>query len=236
MIIDTALAVLLSPILATQAIYVVSRAQRLPEPDGPRSGQHGNGAPMRLLVIGDSSAAGVGVAHQDQALASQLAKHLSAQNRGVRWHLAARNGATSAHAHGLLHTAKDQKFDAAFVVFGVNDVKNLRLETSWRRDLTALAKTLRTQHQVQHIFFSGLPPMGDFPLLPRPLSTLLGRRAKRFETALDHIATGIEGGHLLKIDLPLDPSLMASDGFHPGEHLYKIWAKRAAEEISARLT
>lgn len=74
---DTAARLLLSPLLAAQALWVISRALQLPEAAGPRSGVTGTGPILRLRIIGDSSAAGVGVAHQDQALAGQLASELS---------------------------------------------------------------------------------------------------------------------------------------------------------------
>ena len=56
-----------------QGILVRRRAVELPEAKGPRAGIVGKGKPLRLLVIGDSSAAGVGVNTQDEAIAGQLA-------------------------------------------------------------------------------------------------------------------------------------------------------------------
>ena len=49
----------------------------LPEADGAREGVVGSGdAALRLLVAGDSSAAGVGVARQEQAVVGHLARAL----------------------------------------------------------------------------------------------------------------------------------------------------------------
>ncbi|EEX09439.1 hypothetical protein SL1157_1477 [Ruegeria lacuscaerulensis ITI-1157] len=50
----------LLPLLAAQALMVRQRALRLPEPSGPREGRQGRGPRLRLLIVGDSSAAGVG--------------------------------------------------------------------------------------------------------------------------------------------------------------------------------
>ena len=71
----------LGPLLIWQGRQVRSVAMKLPEAAGPRQGVAGEGAPqLRLLGVGDSSAAGVGVADQQQALAAPLAaaliKHL----------------------------------------------------------------------------------------------------------------------------------------------------------------
>ena len=74
---------MLSPVLVAQAIATRARLPRLPEPEGPRQGVAGAaslaraGKPLRLLIAGDSSAAGVGVAKQRDALAHRLATNLA---------------------------------------------------------------------------------------------------------------------------------------------------------------
>ena len=62
------LKITLGPLLLWQGRAVRARALKLPEAAGPREGREGQGAPaLRLLVVGDSSAAGVGVEHLAQA-------------------------------------------------------------------------------------------------------------------------------------------------------------------------
>jgi hypothetical protein len=46
----------LGPLLLVQGRHVRAVTPRLPEPSGPRSGRAGQGAPLRLLVAGDSAA------------------------------------------------------------------------------------------------------------------------------------------------------------------------------------
>ncbi|WP_168797764.1 SGNH/GDSL hydrolase family protein [Aliishimia ponticola] len=231
--IDVPLTLALSPLLAAQALWVRRRALQLPEPDGVRTGQIGSGPDLRLLVIGDSSAAGVGVMRQEQALTPQLAANL-ADGRKVTWHLAARNGATTADAPGLLAPLKGEAFDLAYVIFGVNDAKDLRSERAWRRDLSALTDTLKQNHGAPRIFFSGLPPIRAFPLLPEPLRSVLSLRAQRFDHALQKVARR-SACHHLPIDVPLDPAGMAEDGFHPGAGIYTTWAEHAAIRIARHL-
>ena len=83
-----ALKLALAPLLVAQAVRTRKRAPVLPEPAGPRQGcvGQGDGVELRLLIAGDSSAAGVGVAHQDQALAGHLSRALHHHTaRPVRW-------------------------------------------------------------------------------------------------------------------------------------------------------
>ncbi|ETX12905.1 hypothetical protein OCH239_15315 [Roseivivax halodurans JCM 10272] len=63
---------LLAPILAVQGRIVRRGAVRLREPDGPRAGRTGAGPSLRLLIAGDSSAAGVGADTQAEALSGRL--------------------------------------------------------------------------------------------------------------------------------------------------------------------
>lgn len=232
--IDTTLIVALAPLLAAQTAWVLRRAMKLPEPVGARSGSVGSGPPLRLLVLGDSSAAGVGVAYQSQALTPQLAAHLGASRR-VHWHLCARNGATTADAPALLAPVAGQAFDLAYVIFGVNDTKNLRAERAWRQDLDAIVLHLRAHHGDPAIVFSGLPRFQDFPLLPEPLRSILALRAVRFDRALREVAAQHAACTHLPIDTPLDPAGMARDGFHPGAPIYAQWARVAARGMAPLL-
>ena len=58
------------PIMYIQGMLVRKYAAELPEAIGPRTGIIGEGKPLRVLVLGDSSAAGVGVETQDEAIAN----------------------------------------------------------------------------------------------------------------------------------------------------------------------
>ena len=108
----------LGPLLVLQAGWLRRRVVELPEAAGPRSGTAGAGPlRLRLLVAGDSSAAGVGAASQQQALAAQLARAAAARLRGrVRWQLVARTGARSEDVLHLLAHARLRPADRKSVV------------------------------------------------------------------------------------------------------------------------
>ncbi len=75
----------LAPLLVAQAVRTRRRAPVLPEAAGSREGRagRGEGPPVRVLVAGDSSAAGVGVAHQDQAVVGHLVRTLDGASPGA---------------------------------------------------------------------------------------------------------------------------------------------------------
>ena len=61
----------LAPLLVVQGWYVKRITPRLPEAEGARQGVTGQGQRLRLLVVGDSAAAGVRSEEHTSELQSQ---------------------------------------------------------------------------------------------------------------------------------------------------------------------
>lgn len=224
---------LLAPVLLAQAIQVRRRALVLPEAAGPRAGVTGQGPVLRLLIAGDSSAAGVGVATQAQALAGHLVAALSADFT-VDWRLEARTGATTAQTLAHLRGLDAGRFDVAVTALGVNDVTRQVPLRRWLADQAAIADLLAGRMGVRAQWRSGVPPLGLFPLLPRPLRDVLGAQARAFDAALARASTG-PLRHLPFDDSRLDPAMMAEDGFHPGAPIYAAWGQELALAIRTAL-
>ena len=231
---------MLSPVLVAQAIATRARAPRLPEPVGQRHGAAGRGTPLRLLIAGDSSAAGVGVRQQRDALARRLAQSLAeAVGARVAWQLRARSGLTTAQTLALLldesHGSAALQADLAVVVTGVNDVVD---QIPSRRAVdarAALANWLRNGQGVQHVVFAPLPPVHHFPGLPQPLRWVAGADAMRHNAALAEWAGTRGDVSCVEMEMPLNRDVMASDGFHPGEPVYRYCANAIAHHIATHV-
>lgn len=226
----------LSPVLVAQAITTRMRLPRLPEPEGERQGSCGQGRPLRLLVTGDSSAAGVGVGRQSDALAHRLAQRLAeAVQARVHWQLRARSGLTTAQTLALLHDEGHAPADVAVVVTGVNDVVD---QIPSRRAVAAreaLANWLRNGHGCQHVVFAPLPPVHHFPGLPQPLRWIAGADARRHNSAMADWVPTRQDVSLVDMEMPLNPGVMARDGFHPGEPVYRYCANTIALHIATHV-
>jgi len=219
-----ALKLALAPLLVAQALRTRRRAPLLPEAAGDREGSVGGvGVPtLRLLVAGDSSAAGVGVARQEQAVVGHLVRALHrASGRRIEWALRARTGLTTRGVHELLVGAAPFSADVAVVITGVNDVID---QVTTRRavlDRAALADWLLGAGGGRHVVFAPLPPIDRFPLLPEPLRRVMGGDARRHDAALARWAATRSDVSHAPVALDLDAAGMASDGFHPGEPVYR---------------
>jgi lysophospholipase L1-like esterase len=228
-----ALKLALSPLLVAQALHARRRAPVLPEASGPRSGAVGTGPALRLLVVGDSSAAGVGVMRQSQALAGPLAKRVAADTgTRVHWRLVARSGVTSAQAMDLLRGEGPLQADIAIVVSGVNDVVAQVPSRRAVKAREALADELRNRAGVRHVVFASLPPVHQFPGLPMPLRWIAGADARRHNRALaEWAATRSDVSHA-DWGLQLNRGVMAADGFHPGAPAYRQCATMLARHVA----
>ncbi|SDW96529.1 SGNH/GDSL hydrolase family protein [Litoreibacter albidus] len=227
---DAALKLALLPVLALQGWRARKVAQVLPEPDGPRAGTVGQGPDLRLLIVGDSSAAGVGVGHQRDALAGQLTRVL-ADTRTVTWRLNGVSGATTVQTLGRIKAEETGPFDVAVVALGVNDITKGAFLRPWLRAQRALCAELQGRLGCRYVLVSGLPPMASFWLLPNPLRWVLAAQARRWDRALHHMLEGMEGCYHVKAAEHLAPDQMAKDGFHPSAETYTMWADAILKQM-----
>jgi hypothetical protein len=89
------------------------------------------------------------------------------------------------------------------------------------RDRAALADWLLGELGVRHVVFAPLPPIHRFPLLPAPRRRVMGGDARRHDAALARWAATRSDVSHAPVALDLDAAGMASDGFHPGEPVYR---------------
>jgi lysophospholipase L1-like esterase len=183
---------------------------------------------MRVLVIGDSSAAGVGVADQAQALALPLAKDVAQRVQGaVGWQLVAQSGLASREVIELVRGSNVRRADVGVVVVGVNDVTSQVSASQFVERLAELAQVL----PVERLVFSGLPPMHLFSAVPQPLRWYLGLCARGLDAAMRDWC--LKQGHAYcASDLSTDPRMLADDGYHPGPLLYPQWAAHLAKAVA----
>lgn len=225
----------LAPVLIWQGRRVKQRTPRLPEAEGPRSGSLAGGPRrVRLLILGDSAAAGTGVHRQEHCLSHQIPGALSSRYT-VDWRLEAESGVTTRGMVARLARMAAAEFDLAVVSLGVNDVKANVPVPQWMDRQRELVSLLRARFGVRQVILTAVPPMEKFPALPWPLNRYLGARAGAMNQALSRWTETEGRATFLKLDLPLEPGLMAKDGFHPGPALHRIWAEQAAAVVQRDL-
>ena len=218
------------PVLVTQGPFIKFRTERLQEPKGAREGVIGQGPDLRLLIVGDSSAAGVGVSTQSQALSGRLAYGLSPYAQ-LEWQLVARCGDTTPMSLHRVKAAQPRRADVAIVALGVNDIMRGTRLSRWLEQTDALIDHLVTTVGVGHVYVSGLPAVSQFPRLPNPLRWTMGHQAERFDRGLRDLVAQRADTTLIPADMALNVDNMARDGFHPGPKVYAFWADLIVAQI-----
>ena len=155
---------LLGPLLWLEGKYVRHVTPQLPEPPGVREGTTGQGPELRLLIAGDSAAAGVGATSQEEALCGRLVGYLR-PHFTVEWQLLAINGLDSPGLVKLLQEAPLDRFDVVVLSIGVNDVTNLVSPSQWLQWQDQLASVIQTRFKPRLLIHSAIPPMHCFTCL-----------------------------------------------------------------------
>jgi len=223
----------LSPVLLAQGRYVRRVTPKLPEPTGERHGTEGDGERLRLLIVGDSSAAGVGAETQASALSGQLASTL-AQHFHLSWRLIAKAGRDVRSVLGSIDAAPQEDFDVAVVAVGVNDVTGGTSSKQWRESLGQLCERLQSKFNVQHVLLTPVPPMHAFPALPQPLRWYLGKIAASLNRSMYTLTAKSKNWECVQPEFPLTKKFMAADGFHPSQAAYSVWAEKMAKTIKQK--
>ncbi|PKI07694.1 GDSL family lipase [Shewanella sp. 11B5] len=246
---------ILAPLLVFQGLKVRRTTPRLPEPEGERVGQTGANPALSLLILGDSAAAGVGVAFQQHALLGQVIEQLSPQLE-FSYGLFAKTGSTTSttlqalqeqidNAHPILGQTH---YDVIVTSLGVNDITSSISCEKWLLQQKTLFELITKRYTPKLILVTALPPLGLFPALPHPLRWSLGQRANQFNRQLQQLLIKLnqqvdQPTDFRLIKLPLENpqpditmlefmrQVMASDGFHPGAPIYSAWANLVVEQI-----
>ena len=160
--------------------------------------------PVRLLVLGDSLAAGYGLAVAD-GFQGRLAEALNAQGRDVTLVDAAVSGDTTAGGRARLDWAVGDGVDAALIELGGNDGLRGLPPTATRSNLEAILDALAARRVP--VLLSGMeapPNLGaDYAAEFRAVYADLGRRP------------GVVFDPFFLQGVAADPALNQADGIHP---------------------
>jgi lysophospholipase L1-like esterase len=226
-------ALLVAPVALNQGRTLQRETPRLAEAHGPRDGliaATGGGGPrtakpLRLLVVGDSTAMGTGVPKLEDGVPGQLGRLLVAAPSpvgSVAWRAVGRNGATAAEVLAEFGTpAVAAHFDLAVVMVGWNDALRLRSGGEFTRALGAMLDKLHAASPDARLVVVAPPEFGRFASLPNPLRWALGRHARGLTRRAEQVARRRSA-----VMAPgFDGRSVASDQFHPDAAGYRTVAE-----------
>ncbi|MEM6770031.1 MAG: GDSL-type esterase/lipase family protein, partial [Bacteroidota bacterium] len=148
-LLHAALALPQLPFMARDGKRILNAVPKLPDASGPSGTANlGAGPPFRLLCIGESTMAGVGVATHAEGFAGTLATTLSQQlAREVHWKVYAKSGATARRLIvKVLPQIKEPEADLIVVATAGNDAFKLSTPWTFRQDLEDMIQRLQQRY------------------------------------------------------------------------------------------
>lgn len=227
---------LLLPIVAAQGRKVRSSTELLPPASGPTRGtttsEEASGVPIRIGVLGESTAAGCGVDTHEEGFAGSLARKLAMQTRRpVDWEVVGQHGATARRIRYRLLPRLGERLDVAVLLAGVNDVLTRRTPDQWGEDLAAILEGLGIR--ARRVVVSGVPPFDAFPSIPTTLGRYLTERAEAVDTVSRRIVAQFPHAAWISAHefTPMTLEFFARDRFHPSAVGYDRWAQVTAQRL-----
>jgi len=227
---------LMFPVYAVQGLSTRARVPRMTPPVAPeRTHVPGQGEPIHVLVIGDSSAAGVGVDRFEDCFAGNMGPLLAKQTgRPVTVMTSGNNSATCGQVCDcVVPNLERYPYDYVLLNIGINDSKNFHTGRRFCKEFGSLIYALRARFPGAAIAWSGLIDLEDVPALPQPLARIIGIRSRLLRRNAQELCTA-RGAFAPNIPWQSIPENFASDGFHASSEGYRSWAASMAEWIANR--
>lgn len=245
---QTLLAVPLLPILYFKGKQIRKSIPKLPEAIGTE-GMAGkeHKAEIRLLCLGESTMAGVGVKTHQEGFVGTLAKELSTLvAKKVKWKVMAKSGYTAKDINQKLVSKITENYDIIVIGLGGNDSFQLNSPMQWQKDVQVLIDSVRIKHSDIPIAFTNMPPIKLFPAFTWPINYVLGGRGELLGEALEQVVAKNSNVYFSSeiIDLEVwtkrysvknETSAFFSDGVHPSLLTYQVWAKDFANFLISKV-
>lgn len=225
------------PVYAWQGIGVRLRTERMLPAQGPvMHSIPGKQPGMALMVLGDSSAASVGIGKSEDGLAAQLATLIAEKTgQAVKWRAAGFSSATSGQIRDfVIPNLSDEPWTHIVLSIGTNDAKNFHTISRFKKEFGGLLYALRAKWPEARVIWSPVVEMKRVPALPPMLGSILEVRADAVNRMGERLCN--ERGAIAASRLPiLDPQAgFSSDGFHASEAGYGAWAEHLLPVVIER--
>lgn len=224
-------------VIAVEA-WFAARREYLSAATAPSlDGEFGSGAGLvRITLLGDSTAAGIGAGEVAETVGGQLARRLAGTGRRIRISGAAIAGSNTGDLGPQVSRALlGRRPDVAVILVGAEDVTHGRPLASVRRNLAEAVARLRAAEV--RVVVGTCPDLAATRVAAQPLRTLLGWRGRAVAAAQAQATRAADG---VPVDLAArtgpvfraDPGTFSEDGFHPSADGYRLFAEALLPAVS----
>lgn len=212
------------PLLYWKGKKLRQQVQRLPQHSTFLNLSNGNTS-KRILIIGESTAAGVGASSPETTFASYLYK---AGKREVEVLNLGKNGLKAEALPRLLSHAKPDipsSFDQVVILIGANDCFKFTPPSKFRKELESFIGIFEKMEQTKLVFIPAIPPVNHFPAIPGLLRFFLGVHRYILNKEIDQLSRKLDKLYFHDWKTSFTDEFFASDGIHPSDLGYEKMAE-----------
>ena len=185
--------------------------------------------PIVYVALGDSTGSGVGAKNGGYVL--RLFNRLVERRPGSKLTNLCVSGATTEDlVRDQLKRGSEMNPDLVTVGIGINDIGHGLTIDHFARNYEKILSTLREKTHAK-IVVTNIPDISSAPRIPAQMRFGYQQQIIKFNERLEEIATrqGVtifDMYTISKDELPLHPEYFSSDGFHPSDRGYELWAEQ----------
>ena len=185
--------------------------------------------PIVYVALGDSTGAGVGARQGGYVV--RLFKHIEERRPGSKLNNLCVSGAdTDDVVRAQLERGVAMDPDLVTVGIGINDIGHGLTLDQFSKNYEQILSTLKEKTRAR-IVVTNLPDISSAPRIPGPARNEYQRQIIQFSRRLEEIAArhGVTVFDIYTIttqELASHPEYFSSDGFHPSDAGYEMWAEQ----------
>ena len=232
------------PFLYFDAKKVRKHTPILPPAENPNGvSKSDNKDQLRVLILGESTMAGLGVKKHAEGFPGAFADNISKlTGKQIIWEVHAKSGYTVKQINERIIQNINGQFDLIVIGVGGNDAFTLNTTGNWSRDILIMIESLISKFPSSKCVFINMPPIHAFPGFTPLLKKTLGKRVELLGRKLKQLTDRIQNVFYIeekieldqwkqKFDLENNSEDFFSDGVHPSKLTYQTWAKQVANYI-----
>ena len=185
--------------------------------------------PILYLALGDSTGAGVGA--REGGYVARLFKRIVERRPESKLNNLCVSGATTADVvRSQLERGVAADPDLVTLGIGINDIGHGSTLDQFSKNYEEILNTLKEKTRAR-VVVTNIPDISSAPRIPGPMRNEYQRQIIQFNQKLEEIAarygaTVFDIYSITTDELPTHPEYFSSDGFHPSDAGYELWAER----------
>lgn len=185
--------------------------------------------PIVYVALGDSTGSGVGA--RNGGYVARLFQRLVERRPGSKLSNLCVSGSTTADVlRGQLERGVTANPDLVTLGIGINDIGHGLTLEEFSRNYEEILSTLKQKTQAE-IVVTNIPDISSAPRIPGSMRKEYQQQIVQFSKRLEEIAarhgvTVFDVYTTTTQELPSHPEYFSSDGFHPSDEGYELWAQQ----------